>query len=875
MTQEFHISVTPVGSDEYLVRTERVAPGVPLAEEQVVWEVDQWLTYTQQLMNSPLLELLQGNGTRVGGFEFFPRNPSSGNGSHTPPTLLELGQTLYNCLFQGTLRDSWMTARGIAQHKGEMLRLRLGLKGAKLPRLPWEVLNAGEKDGIGTLRRPIATGTDIVFSRYQPGINMTGGYGSPLEPGQPVRVLMAIAAPTDQERLQLREEALHLQQELSQHRPAADGTQFPAPKFEVTVLDQPGREQLTQALEQGYYHVLHYAGHSNLGAAGGDLYLVNERTGLTEVLNGDDLAGLLVNNGVRMVVFNSCRGSHSAQTMADFPERNLAEALVSRGIPAVLAMAERIPDDVALNLTRLFYRNLKQGYPLDLSLSRARQGLISSYGSNQLFWALPVLYMHPEWDGYLVPGDRSRLNPADHLLLMPQVYDTPPKLAGEDLPTPEPDTALANSDEELEMISRAVLEDSDTAQTPAPPLVQDADFDPLEDDLGVSQTGVSTAELLQQLSVETPPVEIPEVEIPEVETPDRPTPAPNAYPLLDWDAEEPEPLTSGEGETSATPPMPASMLPPEKVSVSTASADTAPTDRAVQDAPSRSGSMSRSAPRKVRMAYLVLPLVGAAMMVGAVVVTNWMGRSPSPGDLLPGLPSPEAANNTPDTPLPDTTANDELTARAIEGFQQDNLPAAIAAVTELLNRGDLQNAQMALSLVEQQEGVDPELLFVRGRLAWQQIQQGNDLYSVDDARRAWEFAIAKDDTTAKYHMALGFALYAEEKFAEATQSWCRAIQLIETPGSPPEDPQCRIPAEAVRDPIAQNAYAGTALAFYTVATTGDRSDADELRSRADEVYARLLRSDPQIATPTQLPNGWLWSEALMQDWRAFTEANGE
>jgi hypothetical protein len=41
VAQEFHISVTPLGGDEYLVRIERVAPGVPLAEEQVVglWRI--------------------------------------------------------------------------------------------------------------------------------------------------------------------------------------------------------------------------------------------------------------------------------------------------------------------------------------------------------------------------------------------------------------------------------------------------------------------------------------------------------------------------------------------------------------------------------------------------------------------------------------------------------------------------------------------------------------------------------------------------------------------------------------------------------------------------------------------------------------------
>lgn len=213
---------------------------------------------------------------------------------------------------------------------------------------------------------------------------------------------MVLAAPTDQEVLALKQEAEHLQQELQGTSQTGNSQ---APDVELTILEQPGREQLTQALEHNHYQVLHYAGHSNLGVAGGSLYLVSRRTGLTEVLNGDDLAGLLVNNGIRMAVFNSCRGVYTAtsDSASDTGAGNLAEALVKRGVPAVLAMAERIPDDVALNLSRLFYRNLKQAYPVDLSLSRARQGLISSYGSDQLYWALPILYLHPDFDGYLLP----------------------------------------------------------------------------------------------------------------------------------------------------------------------------------------------------------------------------------------------------------------------------------------------------------------------------------------------------------------------------------------------------------------------------------------------------------------------------------------
>ena len=391
MSQEFILSVTPVGDDEYLVRTEKVAPGVPLAEEQVRWPIDQWLAISSQLMNDPLLGVLQpkaaqGKGSAGSGTSLATKNPT--------PNLVGLGQELYNGLFQGNLRDSWTCAQGIAQHRREALQLRLGLKGRRLPRLPWEVLHAGD--------RPLATGTDVVFSRYQPG---TGLFKPTrlLPSSGPLKILMAIASPSDRDSLQLMREVRHLQQELQNRIVYPLTHSLHAPEIQLTILEQPDREQLTQALEQGNYQVLHYAGHSNLGPRGGELYLVSSRTGLTETLSGDDLAGLLVNNGIQMAVFNSCRGAYgdSSDLAEDSRERNLTEALVKRGIPAVLAMAERIPDDVALTLTRLFYRNLNQGSPVDLSLSRARAGLISAYGSHQLYWALPILYQHPEFDGYL------------------------------------------------------------------------------------------------------------------------------------------------------------------------------------------------------------------------------------------------------------------------------------------------------------------------------------------------------------------------------------------------------------------------------------------------------------------------------------------
>ncbi|HEY9651321.1 MAG TPA: hypothetical protein V6C95_11710 [Coleofasciculaceae cyanobacterium] len=268
VAQEFHISVTPLGEDEYLVRIERVAPGVPLAEEQVRWPVEDWLAQARQLMNDPLLGVLQGNASFANDLLFLPQWNNEPV-SQSSFNLVALGQELYNALFQGSLRDSWMMAQAIAQNQRQVLRLRLGMKGTRLPRLPWEVLHAGD--------RPLATGTDVAFSRYQLSTRlMTPVHRLPSTLHQPLKILMVISGPSDQETLELAQEASHLQEELKSRSPNEP------PAIQLTILEQPGREQLTQALEQGHYQVFHYAGHSNLGESGGDVYLVSNKTGLTE-----------------------------------------------------------------------------------------------------------------------------------------------------------------------------------------------------------------------------------------------------------------------------------------------------------------------------------------------------------------------------------------------------------------------------------------------------------------------------------------------------------------------------------------------------------------------------------------------------------------
>ncbi|MBE9125484.1 CHAT domain-containing protein [Coleofasciculus sp. LEGE 07092] len=834
MAQEFHISVTPLGKDQYLVRIEDVAPGVPLAEEQVQWPVDEWLGKARQLMNDPLWGLFHGT---IGGVDdIFASSMSNQSVNSSCLNLVALGQQLYNALFQGSLRDSWMMAQAIAQNQRQVLRLRLGLKGNRLPRLPWEVLYEGN--------RPLATGTDVAFSRYQPSTGLMRPLREPLyQANQPLKILMVIAGPSDQESLELAQEAAHLQEELKNR------SRHELPAIELTILEQPGREQLTQALEQGQYQVFHYAGHSSLGDSGGDVYLVSNKTGLTETLNGDDLAGLLANNGVQLAVFNSCRGAYTATSdpLDNGKDRNLAEALVKQGIPGVLAMAERIPDEVALTLTRLLYRNLNQGYPIDLSLSRARQGLISSYGSNQLYWALPVLYLHSKFDGFLTNVSDNHNNREERLLL-PEPSETSIVSSSQDtLFTPSPP-----------LNSASFLEDELASETLYPLSgYDDEGFNDWMNEVASDDEGddpsIFIRGLLDQLDT---PATSDESILPGL---DAKNSGRTASDTEDWQFPNNERVTPPQESTVPIHPVPTTQSPPpQSANTATASASVQPS----QPRRSRSGwQILRSLPRL----WMVLGITGivAIALLGAWFFWN---RQPRPGDLFTdaGSPVPSLPQSTDSKPVDLAKADTStVTNIAIEQFNRGNIAAGEEAVEALLDRGALPQADAALAAIPPLQLERPAVSFLRGRLAWQAIQTGSENYNLDDVRRYWETAVKGQPDSAQYLNALGFAFYAEGDFERANNAWLDALTQIET------EPAAGDAAEPPPNNEALASYAGLALGFWKSAQEQPAPKRANLLNESSKLRQKVLQDEPVNFQPDALSKNWLWSEQAIQDWRSL------
>ncbi|NEZ54595.1 CHAT domain-containing protein [Adonisia turfae] len=829
MLQEFDISITAVGDNRYLVRTEQVAPGVPLAQEQFHWPIDSWLAEASNLMHDPLLGILKGESSQRWAFRSNVHSSSDGDDDSSgsqPPTLVSLGQALYNSVFDKALRDSWLTAQGIAQHRRSPLRLRLGLKGEKLQKLPWEVLHAGD--------RPLGTGTDVTFSRYHLGRRQ--GYDRPVATvpdfDQPLRVLMVIAAPNDQDRLELAREANHLKNELHplSMRSGDDYNLLPKQQLDVqlTVLEQPDRSELTQALEHGRYQVLHYAGHSNLGNAGGDLYLVSRQTGLTERISGEDLAGLLSNNGVKLAVLNSCRGAYSQGQGSElgWHEQNLANALVNRGIPGVIAMAERIPDDVAITFTRLLYRNLKQGNPIDLCLNRTRQGLISAHDSNYSYWALPILYMQPGFDGYLASKPGNHNSALDKLLS-------------------ESETALAALEEHPpKAVDAAIVVPKRSATDPD--ALENIDLDSvvetveLEEILDYNEEDVSTmTELVEQLSQastsdEVPLAEVDESLLPEtLETPgldlhDQLPQKPDSPPLAESD-DGASIYDHGDDGTTYGAKLPEDNV-PQLV------------ERSVKD---------QASGRRKRQLAIGIGALAATIAVAGV-----------------GINDPFKWFEPPSSQPTTTPPSSELLA--ISGIASGNPESAVMAINEMAAVGDQDKALNQLLALGQIE--DPALLFSKGQLQWALMNQNPSIdnsIGPAEAARSWKDALDAQPDWLDAQVALGFAYYESGFWEDAIATWKNALGSgqdydipIVTLGQIPQD------VDLQNAPTKLHAQIGLAMAYYQQSKQGlTDDDSLPLLATAASHWQDVIESASDEDVTNHLSFHWLWSQKALQDWQ--------
>jgi hypothetical protein len=329
-----------------------------------------------------------------------------------------LGVQLWQWLFEGSVMATLNHSQGIAAGQNRPLRLRLEIRDPNLIALPWETM----QDAPG--RQAISLSQQLLFSRTTSDVNPL----PPLRADFALRILLVLGQATDPasgaglatdtlQTLKLEQEAGTLA-----HVFKSSGNSgirvYRGIACHVDTLVQPSPGELIQALETRLYNVLFYAGHGMPGPDGGLIFLRPDMA-----LNGTELAQVLTRCQVKLAVFNACWGAQpdyyegqnglecvpGVRLAQPIPRSSLAEVLIHHGVPAVLGMRDPISDQEAISFIQVFAQALAQGLPIDQAVAVARQNLLTLYKFNQQTWTLPVLYMHPEFDGELLkPLDTDR-----------------------------------------------------------------------------------------------------------------------------------------------------------------------------------------------------------------------------------------------------------------------------------------------------------------------------------------------------------------------------------------------------------------------------------------------------------------------------------
>ena len=283
----------------------------------------------------------------------------------------EVGQRLFEALFNGPVYGAYRASLGAVQQGGERLRVVLRLTAPELAALPWEALFDPETQSYLCRREPLVRHVPAPFTP------------PPLEIRPPLRILGLVASPRGLPVLDVETEQQNLEAALAQ--PIADGL------VELVWMHQASWEAIHGRLLGGEWHVLHFIGHGDYDADAdeGVLYLVGA-DGRARGVEASRLTDLLgeARPPLRLVVLNSCSsGESGSQDLFS----GTAAVLAHNGIDGVAAMQYSITDTAAIAFARGFYTALAHGLTVD---EAARSGRVEILGLGRtLEWVTPVLYV--------------------------------------------------------------------------------------------------------------------------------------------------------------------------------------------------------------------------------------------------------------------------------------------------------------------------------------------------------------------------------------------------------------------------------------------------------------------------------------------------
>lgn len=288
-------------------------------------------------------------------------------------TLTALGQSLFELLFQGPVRDIYTRSQGIINaEQGLRIRLHIAPAAMKVAELPWELMHDPDQGPLALLDMPVV--------RYLPMQDRVPSMAAPL----PLRILLTAAQTPP---------AIDVERELNA---AAQALSAMGASVEVTIEPHLTVAKF-QKLARSGFHVWHFVGHGGFARDGttGQLHF-EDASGDAEAVSALQLGIMLNRTGLRLVVLDAC----STGQLATDPFRSVAPALIRAQIPAVIAMQFQVPEEATAAFSAEFYRAITEGLPLDACVTEGRRAVMNISGLGRPDWSIPVAYTRAQ-DGKL------------------------------------------------------------------------------------------------------------------------------------------------------------------------------------------------------------------------------------------------------------------------------------------------------------------------------------------------------------------------------------------------------------------------------------------------------------------------------------------
>jgi len=297
------------------------------------------------------------------------------------------GTHLGKLLFSGSIRDAF--TRALADSNND-LRVLLFIEADDLRTLRWERLCApltGDWDFL-------ALDQQVLFSLYLPSVTDSR---FPAIGRRDLRALVVAASPDGLDRYGLSH--FDVPNALACATDSLGEIPFDVLASGAGINEHPtiqpvgpaSIDAICQRLAQEKYTLLHIVGHGSYNKRSGEtsLFLANNEGGLGRVTATELIERLgNIGNASTLPHFTFLSTCESAAPEAEGALGGLGQRLVrDLGMPAVIAMAEKVSVVTALALAKAFYRQLRQHGEVDRALVEASAGLVGAADAT-----VPALY---------------------------------------------------------------------------------------------------------------------------------------------------------------------------------------------------------------------------------------------------------------------------------------------------------------------------------------------------------------------------------------------------------------------------------------------------------------------------------------------------